>query len=179
MVINKCLEVLSSGGIIIYPTDTVYGIGCDATNLNSIFKINKIKNRKSDTPLICLMSSLEMVKNYVTYLPDISVNYLLDSDDPTTVIFTKSKNIDSYPKSIAIRIPKNNICIELIDKLKKPITSTSANFAGEKVPKYFKEIDKDLLELVDYSINFDKNQQNKASRIVSIDDKSNVKIIRS
>ena len=61
----------------------------------------------------------------------------------------------------------------------KPITSTSANFAGEKVPKYFKEIDKDLLELVDYSINFDKNQQNKASRIVSIDDKSNVKIIRS
>ena len=105
-----------------------------------------------------------MVKNYVTNLPDISVNYLLDSDDPTTVIFTKSKNIDSYPKSIAVRIPKNNICIELIDKLKKPITSTSANFAGEKVPKYFKEIDKDLLELVDYSINFDKNQQNKASR---------------
>ena len=104
---------------------------------------------------------------------------MLDSNEPTTVIFNKSKNIDSYPTSIAVRIPKNKICLQLIDKLKKPITSTSANFAGEKVPKYFNEIDKDLLELVDYSINFDKNQQNKASRIVSVDDKSNVKIIRS
>ena len=103
MVTKKCLEILSSGGVIIYPTDTVYGIGCDATNLNSISKINE----------------------------------------------------------------------------NKPITSTSANFSGEKIPKYFKEINKDLLKLVDYSINFDKNQQNKASRIVSIDKMSNVKIIRS
>ena len=179
MVTKKCLEILSSGGIIIYPTDTVYGIGCDATNLNSILKINEIKNRKSDTPLICLMNGLEMVKNYVTNLPDISVKYLLDSNEPTTVIFNKSKNIDSYPKSIAVRIPKNKICLQLINKLKKPITSTSANFSGEKIPKYFKEIDKDLLKLVDYSINFDENQQNKASRIVSIDEMSNVKLIRS
>ena len=108
MVTKKCLEILSSGGVIIYPTDTVYGIGCDATNLNSILKVNEIKNRKSDTPLICLMNSMEMVKNYVTNLPDISEKYLLDSIEPTTVIFSKSKNIDSYPKSIAIRIPKNN-----------------------------------------------------------------------
>ena len=179
MVTKKCLEILSSGGVIIYPTDTVYGIGCDATNLNSILKVNEIKNRKSDTPLICLMNSMEMVKNYVTNLPDISEKYLLDSIEPTTVIFNKSKNIDSYPTSIAVRIPKNKICLQLIDKLKKPITSTSANFSGEKIPKYFKEINKDLLKLVDYSINFDKNQQNKASRIVSIDKMSNVKIIRS
>ena len=179
MVTKKCLEILSSGGVIIYPTDTVYGIGCDATNLNSILKVNEIKNRKSDTPLICLMNSMEMVKNYVTNLPDISEKYLLDSIEPTTVIFKKSKNIDSYPTSIAVRIPKNKICLQLIDKLKKPITSTSANFSGEKIPKYFKEINKDLLKLVDYSINFDKNQQNKASRIVSIDKMSNVKIIRS
>ena len=76
MVTKKCLEILSSGGVIIYPTDTVYGIGCDATNLNSILKVNEIKNRKSDTPLICLMNSMEMVKNYVTNLPDISEKYL-------------------------------------------------------------------------------------------------------
>ena len=179
MVTKKCLEILSSGGIIIYPTDTIYGIGCDATNLNSILKINEIKNRKSNTPLICLMNGIEMVKNYVTNLPDISEKYLLYSDEPTTVIFNKSKNIYSYPGSIAVRIPKNKICLQLISKLKKPITSTSANFSGEKIPKYFNEIDKDLLKLVDYSINFDKNQQNKASRIVSIDEMSNVKVIRS
>ena len=179
MVTKKCLEILSSGGVIIYPTDTVYGIGCDATNLNSISKINEIKNRKSNTPLICLMNGLEMVKNYVTDLPDVSEKYLLDPNEPTTVIFNKSKNIDSYPTSIAVRIPKNKICLQLINKLKKPITSTSANFSGEKIPKYFKEIDKDLLKLVDYSINFDENQQNKASRIVSIDEMSNVKVIRS
>ena len=124
------------------------------------------------------MNGLEMVKNYVTDLPDVSEKYLLDSNEPTTVIFNKSKNIDSYPTSIAVRIPKNKICLQLIDKLKKPITSTSANFSGEKIPKYFKEIDKDLLKLVDYSINFDENQQNKASRIVSIDEMSNVKVIR-
>ena len=93
MVTKKCLEILSSGGVIIYPTDTVYGIGCDATNLSSISKINKIKNRKSNTPLICLMNGLEMVKNYVTDLPDISEKYLLDQNEPTTVIFKKSKNI--------------------------------------------------------------------------------------
>lgn len=179
MITKKCLKILSTGGIIIYPTDTVYGIGCDATNLNSILKINEIKNRKSNNPLICLMNSLEMVKNYVTNVPDISVRYLLNSNEPTTVIFPKSKNIDSYPKSIAIRIPKNKICLQLINKLKKPITSTSANFSGKKIPKYFKEIDKDLLKLIDYSINFDKNQQNKASKIVSIDEMSNVKVIRS
>ena len=179
MVTKKCLEILSSGGVIIYPTDTVYGIGCDATNLNSILKVNEIKNRKSDTPLICLMNSMEMVKNYVTNLPDISEKYLLDCIEPTTVIFSESKNIDSYQKSIAIRIPKNKLCLQLINNLKKPITSTSANFSGEKIPKYFKEINKDLLKLVDYSINFDKNQQNKASRIVSIDKMSNVKVIRS
>ncbi|MBD41424.1 MAG: threonylcarbamoyl-AMP synthase [Flavobacteriaceae bacterium] len=179
MVTKKCLEILSSGGIIIYPTDTVYGIGCDATNLNSILKINEIKNRESNTPLICLMNGIEMVKNYVTNLSDISKKYLLDSDEPTTVIFKKSKNLDSYPGSIAVRIPKNKICLQLISKLKRPITSTSANFSGKKIPKYFNEIDKDLLRLVDYSINFDKNQQNKASRIVIIDKMSNVKVIRS
>ena len=89
MVTKKCLEILSSGGVIIYPTDTVYGIGCDATNLNSILKVNEIKNRKSDTPLICLMNSMEMVKNYVTNLPDISEKYLLDSIEPTTVILAR------------------------------------------------------------------------------------------
>ena len=179
MVTNKCLKILSRGGIIIYPTDTIYGIGCDATNINSILKINKIKKRNPNTPLICLMNSLEMVKEYVSNVPDISLDYLLKSDEPTTVIFSKSKNLASYPKSIAVRIPKNKICLQLIQSLKKPVTSTSANFTGEKVPKYFEQIDKNLLALVNYSINFDNNQQNKSSRIVSIDDNSNVKIIRN
>ena len=178
MVTNKYSKILSSGGIIIYPTDTVYGIGCDATNINSISKINKIKNRESNKPLICLMDSLEMVKKYVAYVPDISLDYLLNSYEPTTVVFSKSKNLESYPKNIAIRIPKNKICLQLIKNLKKPITSTSANFTGEKAPKYFKQINKDLLDLVSCSINFDNDQQNKSSRIISIDDKSNVKIIR-
>ena len=120
-----------------------------------------------------------MVKKYVSNVPDISLDYLLNSDDPTTVIFSKSKNLESYPESIAVRIPKNKICLQLIQNLKKPITSTSANFTGKKVPKYFEQIDKDLLDLVNYSINFDNNQQNKSSRIISIDDNSNVKIIRN
>ena len=111
MVTNKCLKILSRGGIIIYPTDTVYGIGCDATNINSILKINKIKKREPNTPLICLMDGLEMVKKYVSNVPDISLDYLLNSDDPTTVIFSKSKNLESYPESIAVRIPKNKICL--------------------------------------------------------------------
>ena len=119
-----------------------------------------------------------MVKKYVAYVPDISLDYLLNSYEPTTVVFSKSKNLESYPKNIAIRIPKNKICLQLIKNLKKPITSTSANFTGEKAPKYFKQINKDLLGLVSCSINFDNDQQNKSSRIISIDDKSNVKIIR-
>ena len=173
MVTNKCLKILSAGGIIIYPTDTVYGIGCDATNINSILKINKIKKREPDTPLICLMDSLEMVKKYVSNVPDISLDYLLNSDDPTTVIFSKSKNLESYPESIAVRIPKNKICLQLIQNLKKPITSTSANFTGKKVPKYFEQIDKDLLGLVNYSINFDNNQQNNINNLFSIEKEKN------
>ena len=98
----------------------------------------------------------------------------------------KNKNLhilsvltEEYNLFLDIGIPKNKICLQLIQNLKKPITSTSANFTGKKVPKYFEQIDKDLLDLVNYSINFDNNQQNKSSRIVSIDDNSNVKIIRN
>ena len=91
MVTKKCLEILSSGGVIIYPTDTVYGIGCDATKLSSISKINEIKNRKSNTPLICLMNGLEMVKNYVTDLPDISEKYLF------CLLYTSPITLDNLP----------------------------------------------------------------------------------
>ena len=88
--LQKCLEILSSG-VIIYPTDTVYGIGCDATNLSSISRINEIKNRNLTIILICFDERMEMLKNYVTDLPDVSKKYLLDSNEPTTVIFNKRK----------------------------------------------------------------------------------------
>jgi len=175
--IEKCVKVLKCGGIILYPTDTIYGLGCDAYNLNAIRKINIIKGSDPRKPLIYLMNDLDMVKKYVETVPDFAVNFLLRKK-PTTLIFKNLKSTKLSSKSIAVRIPKNKFCLNIISRLNNPITSTSANITGLPFPKSFHEIDKIIIDKVDYFVKTDKVGKLKPSSIIEIMDNKSFEKIR-
>ena len=167
--IEKCVKVIKSGGIILYPTDTIYGLGCDAYNLKAIRKINFIKGSDPDKPLIYLMNDLDMVKKYVENVPDFAVNFLLRKK-PTTLIFKNLKSTKLSSDSIAIRIPKNKFCLNIISRLNNPITSTSANITGLPFPKSIHDIDNIIIDQVDYFVKSDKVSKLKPSNIIEVKD---------
>ena len=141
--ILKTVEYLKNGGIIIYPSDTIWAIGCDATNSKAINKIFKIKKRDSSSPLICLMNDYQMLNKYVN-LTKKNKHFLELQKKPTTIIFNKVKELSFYKSSIAIRIPNDEFCQKLIKEFNKPITSTSVNITGDRFPECFDEINNDI-----------------------------------
>ena len=170
--ISKAIEHLNNGGVILYPSDTIWGMGCDATNQKAIDKIYAIKKRKPTSPLICLMSDLKMVEKYLSISSEIK-SFIDNQKSPTTVVFNKVKNMETYKNSIAIRIPNDEFCFNLISKFRKPITSTSVNFSGKNYPEYFKDIDNGILNQIDYAVNLRRNEKLKnPSKIVKIEDGS-------
>jgi len=170
--ISKAIEHLNNGGVILYPCDTIWGMGCDATNQTAIDKIYAIKKRKPTLPLICLLSDFKMAEKYLSISPKIK-SFLNTQKRPTTVVFDKVKNLETYKNSIAVRIPNDKFCISLISKFGKPITSTSVNFSGKNYPEYFKDIDQGILNQIDYAVNLRRNEKLKnPSKIVKIIDDS-------
>lgn len=154
--INHCLETLQNGGIILYPTDTIWGLGCDATNEEAIEKIITLKKRPPSKSFVVLTSDEKEVMKYVAAI-DLSVfDYLNLQAKPTTVIYNNAigfpDNIVAADGSIAIRICKDDFCKTLIKRFRKPIVSTSANFSNEPSPKIFREIDEELKKGVDYIV---------------------------
>ena len=177
--IEKTVKYLNNGGIIIYPSDTIWAIGCDATNQNSINRIYKLKKRCKSLPLICLMSNYKMIKKYTNINQSI-IDVLSVLEKPTTVIYEKVKNLETYSDSIGIRIPKDPFCNNLLKEFKKPIISTSVNISGEKFPIYFKDINNTILEKVDYAVNLKRNQKlDKASKIIKINKDGSITTLRS
>ena len=169
---EKALECLNSGGILIYPSDTLWAIGCDATNTEAIDKIYKIKNRNRSMPFICLMNDFKMTNRYVKTSKEIK-NYLKRSSNPTTVIYNDVKNLKAVPESIAIRIPKDKFCNNLIKKFDKPIISSSVNISGESFPFFFNEIKKEILDQADYKVSLRLNEKlDKPSKIIKMCDNS-------
>ena len=167
--ISKTLEYLKNGGIIIYPSDTIWAIGCDATNSKAIKKIFKIKKRDSSLPLICLMNDYKMLKKYVNFTDKIQ-DFLSLQKKPTTIIYNNIKKLSFYKESVAVRIPKDDFCQKLISEFNKPITSTSVNISGNKFPECFDEIKDDILNQIDYAVNLKRNQKLKTpSQIIKID----------
>ena len=142
--IKNCLEVLNNGGLILYPTETVWGIGCDATNPEAIKKVYKLKQREDKKSLICLAADERMLKNYVKEVPQVALDIIEISDKPITIIYDEAQNLASNliaeDGSIAFRIPDDDFCYWLLRKFNKPIVSTSANISGEPTPNWFKEI---------------------------------------
>lgn len=159
--IYQCIQWLEKGGIIIYPTDTIWGIGCDATQPQAIEKIYNIKRRDPTQSMLILASGIEMVREYVTELPEKAISLMEVQEKPVTLIYPHARslpeNLVANDGSIGIRIPKDDFCLHLIARFGKPIVSTSANFSGKPFPSSFLEIDTLLLEQVDYVVKWRQN----------------------
>ncbi len=181
--LKNTVEKVQQNKIILYPTDTVWGIGCDATNEKAVAKIFRIKQRAESKSLIILVDSLEMLQNYVEFIPKKALQILRESKRPTTIIYKNPKdlaeNCIAKDNTIAIRIVQNEFCQELIRQFGKPIVSTSANVSGEPTPKSFSEISRTILDSVDYVVNLQQEKITTASsRILRITDTNEVEVIR-
>ncbi|CAM1348284.1 L-threonylcarbamoyladenylate synthase [Tenacibaculum crassostreae] len=171
---EEILDILKNRNTILYPTDTVWGLGCDATNEEAVKKIYQLKNREESKSLIILVSSIEMLEQYVDYIPKKALEILRESEKPTTIIYNNPKglaaNTVASDNTIAIRIPQDDFCIQLIKEFGKPIVSTSANVSGEPTPKSFSEISEAILKNVDYVVNLQQEKvAEKSSTILKIE----------
>ena len=183
--IKKIVEVLSLGGTILYPTDTIWGIGCDATNARAAEKVYKLKGRGQEKSLIVLMESVGQLKEYIGDVPELAIDLIASFTAPLTVIYPGArklaKNVVAAAHTIAIRIPQDEFCQALLRAFGKPITSTSANRSGEASPLSFSKITTDILEGVDYVVKTNQNRINrpKASTIVRINEDGEIQILRN
>lgn len=181
--INNTLNILKQGGIILYPTDTIWGIGCDATNFKAIEKIYKLKQRNECKSLICLVSDLEMLNFYIEDVPETAYQILKYSDKPTTIIYDKpiriAPNLIATDNTLAVRVVNDHFCSLLIKKLRRPIVSTSANISGQSTPKSFKEIREEILKGVDYVVNLPYEKKSLIpSSIIKLTTEGKITVIR-
>ena len=181
--IINAYEVIKEGGIILYPTDTVWGIGCDATNAEAVAKIYKLKQRAETQSMICLMNGEKMIYNVFKEIPEVAWQIMDLSENPTTLVLDNPRNVASNliasDKTLAIRIVKEPFCFKLMERMKKPLVSTSANISGQPTPKSFKEISPEIINGVDYVVNLHHDKINtKASTIIKLTSDSQVKVIR-
>jgi L-threonylcarbamoyladenylate synthase len=182
--INKSLKVLKEGGIILYPTDTIWGLGCDPGNKNAIDKIFRIKSRAENKSLIILVNGIPMLERYVRNIPESALKIVDVSDTPITIIYPEGKNLSegicAKDGSVGIRICNEPFCNELISRFRKPIVSTSANISGRNSPAIFSDIDNEIISLVDYTVSYrqDDRQKRSASPVISIDKNDIIKILR-
>ena len=176
--ISRSLKILQDGGVILYPTDTIWGLGCDATNMDAIQKIYNIKQRKESKALITLVSDKKMLKKLTNSVPDTDI-----TSAPTTVIYQNivglSNNILAEDGTAAIRIVQDNFCKQLIEIFGKAIVSTSANISGTKSPKQFSDITDDIINNADYIVNLRKKERREnSSRIIKIEKNGSITKLR-
>ena len=169
--ITKTISFLKKGQTILYPTDTIWGIGCDVTNFDAVKKVYQLKNREESKSLIILVDSLDMLQNYVGIIPEKVKIYLEKQTRPTTVIYDNpknlAKNVLAKDDTVAIRIINSGFAYQLIKAFGKPIVSTSANKSGAETPLSFKEISSEILEGVDYVVHHkDHKKEVKSSKII-------------
>jgi len=170
----KTYKYIKNGGIILYPTDTIWGLGCDATNCVAVEKIYNIKKRNLQNPMLSLAKNISMIESFTDTPQNIIKRVLESLTESTTVIYPKGKNlcrhIFSQDKSVGFRVTKNKFCLELLSLMNKPLISTSANIHKEIFPKSFLEINNDILKEVDYVVNLPRdNWSTKPSSVIKID----------
>ena len=182
--IQRCIAVLKRGGTILYPTDTIWGIGCDATNFKAVEKIYKVKRRSETKSLIILVDDPTKIEHYVKEIPVITWDLMENIDRPITIIYPNArnlpKNVIAEDNSIAIRIVRNEFCIRLIREFGKPIVSSSANVSGEPAPLVFRRVSENMRKSVDYVVNLyqDLLQEVRPSRIIKLKENGEFNIIR-
>jgi L-threonylcarbamoyladenylate synthase len=181
--INKCIEALKSGGIILYPTDTVWGIGCDATNEEAVKKIYKLKQREDSKSMIVIVGNDAMLQKHLKEVPDLAWDIIDLATKPTTIIYPNAKqlakNVVATDGSVGIRLVKEGFANQLVQKFGKPIVSTSANVSEKSTPANFSEISNEIKSGVDYVVNaaFDKGNHQPSS-IIKLGLKGEIEVLR-
>jgi L-threonylcarbamoyladenylate synthase len=182
--LKLALKTLREGGIILYPTDTIWGLGCDATNGKAVEKIFQIKKRRETQSLIILVNGYPMLERYVSNIPDTAASILDVADKPLTIIYPIGKNLApgvcSEDGSVGIRICDDNFCSELISQFRKPIVSTSANCSEAPSPSIYSEIEEEIIKSADYVVKHRQEEikKNTPSSIIKVDNNGVFKIIR-
>ena len=182
--IKAALDVLQKGGVILYPTDTIWGIGCDACNEEAVKKVYAIKNRIDSKSMLVLMENAALIERYVTEIPDVAYDLIELTDKPLTIIFdgarSLAKNLIAEDGSVGIRITTEKFSSELIRRFKRPIVSTSANISGKPSPSCFGEIEPEIIDAVDYVVKYrqDDLQKSVPSGIIKLGRSGEIKIIR-
>ena len=199
-ILAEAVRVLREGGVILYPTDTIWGIGCDATNPEAVAKVYGIKKRPDSKSLVLLADSLDMVGRYVREIPDIAVQLVEVNDRPMTIIYPDAicgkapaegskavadrhflaYNAVAEDGSVGIRVPMNEFCRNLCYKLGRPVVSTSANLSGEASPERYADIPQEIISAVDYVVDpaLERDSLGKASQIIKVGLRGEIQIIR-
>lgn len=199
-ILAEAVKVLREGGVILYPTDTIWGIGCDATNPEAVAKVYGIKKRPDSKSLVLLADSLDMVGRYVREIPDIAIQLVEVNDRPMTIIYPDAicgkapaegskavadrhflaYNTVAEDGSVGIRVPMNEFCRNLCYRLGRPVVSTSANLSGEASPERYADIPQEIISAVDYVVDpaLERDSQGKASQIIKVGLRGEIQIIR-
>ena len=182
--LKKAVDVLRAGGVILYPTDTVWGLGCDATNVEAVQRIFDIKKRADAKAMLVLVDSAARIQGYVDEVPDMAWDLIELSEKPLTIIYPEAKNLAknliAEDKSIGIRVSREIFSKTLCERFRKPVVSTSANVSGEPTPGNFSQISDEIKSAVDYVVNFRQNETNqpKPSSIIKLGKGNLIQIIR-
>ena len=182
--LDRAKDCLQRGGVILYPTDTLWGLGCDATNENAVDRIYQIKKRSDSKSMLILVADLEMLESLVETIPDEAHEIIEHSDRPTTIIYPAARNLAANllagDGSIGIRLTSDPFCRSLIRITGRALVSTSANISGEPAPGLFSDISATILSRADYVVNWRRDEQNPAqpSSIVKIEPDGGFTIIR-
>lgn len=200
--IQKALEVLRNGGIILYPTDTVWGIGCDATDPAAVAKVYAIKHREDSKSLVLLASDMDMICRYVKEVPEMAIQLVEVNDKPMTIIYPDAVagprpsdagaplpapcchclafNTVAEDGTVGIRVPMMDFCQQLVARFGRPIVSTSANISGEATPKKFSDISQDIKDSVDHVVDpsLEKGSTGQSSSIIKVGLDYSIEIIR-
>lgn len=193
--IQKALEILRKGGIILYPTDTVWGIGCDATDPEAVAKVYAIKRREDSKSLVLLASDMDMICRYVKEIPEMAIQLVEVNDKPMTIIYPDavagsqsdkaSRNCLAYNTvaedgTVGIRVPMMEFCQQLVSRFGRPIVSTSANISGEATPKKYVEISQEIKDAVDHVVDpsLEKGSTGQSSSIIKVGLDYSIEIIR-
>ncbi|MDD4108759.1 MAG: L-threonylcarbamoyladenylate synthase [Prolixibacteraceae bacterium] len=182
--IKNAVKILKSGGVILYPTDTIWGLGCDATNPEAVDRIYKIKKREDSKSMLVLMENPALLERYVNNVPDIAWDLTEISVTPLTVIYFNAKNLApnliAKDGSIGIRFTKEEFSSQLLKNFRRPVVSTSANISGQKSPSVFSEITEDIKNQVDYIVEYRQNDSTptQPSGIIKLWPDGRIEIIR-
>lgn len=182
--IDKAVEVLRNGGIILYPTDTVWGIGCDATNHQAVSRIYGLKKREDSKSMLTLVDSEKMLAQWINEIPEAATEYIRNSERPVTIIYDNpsgiARNLLAADGSLGIRLTREKFSSELCRRLCRPIVSTSANVSGQPTPSFFNEIEEYIMQNVDYIPQYrrDDTTSHSPSMIIKISSDNKITVIR-